>query len=296
MWMRASGPGIGDAIFLSAVAHEIKKQTGEFVGLACEHRELYDNNPDVDRVAGIVQEIRCAPDESWNRVAQNHEPLCFPELHDQGSIQEHNVQFMCRKYGIKPPAWEDLRQYMYLKDEELIDGSDYITISTGTSAFTPNKLWFGFENLVRLLRKHFKVYQLAGPKEEELDCDKVLHLPLRKVAAYIKNALLHICCVTGTMHIASAVGTRSVVIFGGRERAKITGYHNNINIETSPPQGCAPCWLVQPCPHGVHRDGKFIKPCLDMMITPERVYQQVRNALGSEPSSFPASGRYPLLL
>ena len=31
--MMAMQPGIGDAIFLSSLAHEIKKQTGKFVGI-----------------------------------------------------------------------------------------------------------------------------------------------------------------------------------------------------------------------------------------------------------------------
>ena len=118
------------------------------------------------------------------------------------------------------------------------------------------------------------VYQLIGPDDKKLPrCDKHLHLPLREVAAYIKGAQRHICGVTGLMHVASGVGTKSIVIYGGRELPNMTGYSNNINIQSNPP--CAPCWIVPNCPYGFSKNGRFHKPCLEM-ITPEMVWEQLK--------------------
>ena len=128
IWLKVNGPGIGDAVFLTAVAHELKK-TGMRVGCVSHHNELYHNNPDID-----------------NYATDCPESIDFPELHQQHLIQEHNVQFMCRKLGLVPPRWEEIRQYIYLKAEEQINySSPYITIHAGTGNWTPNKQWHQFD-------------------------------------------------------------------------------------------------------------------------------------------------------
>ena len=50
------------------------------------------------------------------------------------------------------------------------------------------------------------------------------------------------------MHLANAVGTRSVIIFGGREDPKLTGYPDNINLFDAGIE-CSPCWKVEECLH-----------------------------------------------
>ena len=47
------------------------------------------------------------------------------------------------------------------------------------------------------------------------------------------------------MHLARAVETRSVIIYGGREKAWQSGYPCNENIETNPI--CSPCWQNNGC-------------------------------------------------
>jgi ADP-heptose:LPS heptosyltransferase len=47
------------------------------------------------------------------------------------------------------------------------------------------------------------------------------------------------------MHLARAVKTRSVIIYGGRIKAWQSGYPCNENIETNPP--CSPCWQNNNC-------------------------------------------------
>ena len=47
------------------------------------------------------------------------------------------------------------------------------------------------------------------------------------------------------MHLARSVDTRSVIIYGGKEKAWQSGYPCNENLETSP--NCSPCWQNNQC-------------------------------------------------
>jgi ADP-heptose:LPS heptosyltransferase len=62
------------------------------------------------------------------------------------------------------------------------------------------------------------------------------------------------------MHIAAAVGTPAVVIYGGYIDPVATGYPGHIHLYS--PVECAPCWLRVPCP--------YAKKCLHQ-ITPDQV-------------------------
>jgi Glycosyltransferase family 9 (heptosyltransferase) len=83
---------------------------------------------------------------------------------------------------------------------------------------------------------------------------------LPELVAAIAAADLIIALDTGPMHIAAAVGTPAVVIYGGYIDPVCTGYPGNINLYSA--VECAPCWMREPCPHG--------KKCLHM-ITPAQV-------------------------
>jgi ADP-heptose:LPS heptosyltransferase len=70
---------------------------------------------------------------------------------------------------------------------------------------------------------------------------------------------------SGPMHIAAAVGTPSVVIYGGYTDPECTGYAGNINLYSPVP--CAPCWLRSPCPYD--------KKCLHQIL-PNQVEAAVK--------------------
>ncbi len=91
--------------------------------------------------------------------------------------------------------------------------------------------------------------------------------------AAIGAADLHIGPVSGPVHIAAAVGTPAVVIYGGYEHPVCSGYAGNINLYS--PVHCAPCWLVEPCP--------FALECL-RMISPRMVEQSVQELWERTPS------------
>jgi ADP-heptose:LPS heptosyltransferase len=83
---------------------------------------------------------------------------------------------------------------------------------------------------------------------------------LPELIAAIAASDLQVGPITGTVHIAAAMGVPSVVIYGGYEHPDGSSYPGNINLYS--PVTCAPCWLRDPCP--------FDKKCL-RQITPDQV-------------------------
>jgi hypothetical protein len=100
---------------------------------------------------------------------------------------------------------------------------------------------------------------------------------LPQLVATIAAADLLITPDTGPMHIAAAVGTPSVVIYGGYIDPVCTGYPGNINFYS--PVECAPCWLRDPCPFG--------KKCLHQ-ITPDQVEAAVNRLWAAKAARSPA--------
>ncbi len=100
----------------------------------------------------------------------------------------------------------------------------YVVINVSTSS--PSKQWplRNFSALCQLLYKKLNLHIILIGKN--IDCKKVMEsvffplvsvaetFSLSELAALLKNALLHISNDTGPMHIASAVGTPVISIFG----------------------------------------------------------------------------------
>jgi ADP-heptose:LPS heptosyltransferase len=257
----ANGPGIGDAMCLSAVVEEIRKQMPEEkIRMETQFPELYIGNSTIIE-NGYIQS-----------------PKIFTELDHQENIKEHNVQFMCRRLGLIPPEWKNIRQYFYFIESGITPISfkdPFITIHNSPGPWTKNKSWtFSLWNeLVKKIKREtsYKIVQIGGiadPKIPEIDI-YLLGVDLRNICKVLSQAYRHFCCVSGSMHLASACGIPTTVIFGGREKPEITGYSNNVNLVST--VSCAPCWKIDDCPFGKHINNDFIKPCMQE-ISVDMVY------------------------
>lgn len=96
------------------------------------------------------------------------------------------------------------------------------------------------------------IIQLGAPHEEKINnVDYYLNgqTSLEQTALILKNSLCHIDTEGGLVHLARAVHTRSVVMFGPTP-VGMFGYPQNINLE---PKGCRECfwttssWVLE-CP------------------------------------------------
>ena len=78
--------------------------------------------------------------------------------------------------------------------------------------------------------------------------------------------------VSFLMHAAASVDVKSVIIYGGRETPKNSGYDNNINLYQK--IDCSPCWIHE-------EDGEFCVNEMNCMkrIKPSIIYSAVINLL-----------------
>ena len=94
-----------------------------------------------------------------------------------------------------------------------------------------------------ILKEGVDVIQLGIAEEEKLE--GVTHYlngqtSLEETGLLIKHGLCHIDTEGGLVHLANAVHTRCVVLFGPTP-VDFFGYPQNINLE---PSGCKACWFV----------------------------------------------------
>jgi ADP-heptose:LPS heptosyltransferase len=68
---------------------------------------------------------------------------------------------------------------------------------------------------------------------------------IRQTARLLADASFHVGPEGFLMHLARAVDTRSVIIYGGRILPSEIGYPCNENLSVTPP--CSPCWRSNRC-------------------------------------------------
>jgi len=136
------------------------------------------------------------------------------------------------------------------------------------------KCW-PFEHWTELIRKlkesrpWLRIIQLGSRNSRPIpgvDIDLVQRASLAQSAWFIKHAQLHIDGDSGLVHLARALHTPSVVLFGPTDD-QFFGYSHNVNLTAS---GCGNCWWSSPtwlsrCPRGLS------KPECMTSIEPERV-------------------------
>lgn len=156
------------------------------------------------------------------------------------------------------------------------EGLPVITIQRQASSHTPNKNWPDayWDELISLLQPDYIIIEIGQEKtggqtlltKNYLDWRGLTTLP--ELVALLKLADLHVGPVSSPVHIAAAVGTPCVVIYGGYESPVCSHYEGHIQLFTDVP--CAPCWLRTPCPYD--------KKCLSV-ISPTTVLLSIQKML-----------------
>jgi len=132
-----------------------------------------------------------------------------------------------------------------------------VVVNRSASDWTPNKEWPDeyWDALEARLAARATVIDIGAQTNRATTRPDGSYLDLRgqttlpELIAAIAAADLHVAPITGTVHIAAAVGLPSVVIYGGYEHPDCTIYPGNIGFYS--PVECAPCWLRTPCPFGM---------------------------------------------
>ena len=255
--------GLGDVLMCTPAIREIKR-----LNPSCRIN-FYTDFPDLVEGLPFIDRVRPMAEQPEGYIWLNYEFSLPPHRHlariigDQVGVDVRDVRPSC---AVRPDLVERFRS----------EWSDlprpHVAITRRANSYTPNKDWPDpyWEALVARLAARGTVIDVGGPTTEPRAAPAGSHVDLRgrtslpELVAAIAAADLFIAPDTGPMHIAGAVGTPAVVIYGGYIHPNSTAYPGNINFYS--PVECAPCWLVEPCPYG--------KKCLHM-ITPDQVLSAV---------------------
>jgi ADP-heptose:LPS heptosyltransferase len=160
-----------------------------------------------------------------------------------------------------------------------------IVVNRYSSTLTPNKDWADacwVELIDRMCRAGMSVVETGHPNPATAGVPRGGYEDLRgrttlaDVSAILAAADAHVGPSSGPHHMAAAVGTPAVVIYGGFEHPVGTAYPGNVDLYTQLP--CSPCWLTTPCPIG--------KECLKR-ITPAAVFAAIQGLVERRDARIP---------
>lgn len=214
------------------------------------------------------------------------------------AVEFHN-QFI-RAVGIEPSAH---RPEIFLTDDEKREARIYLqwldyedrpldmtkpVVGLHPGATWPAKRWSAerFAALADLLTAKLgaQVIVTAGPNDDEAVARMLKHsftsvkvlrnLPLRQLAAVLAHCSAYVANDNGTMHIAAAVGTPTVGIFGpGEENIWFPYAHDEGHAALRRDVPCHPCHL-----DFCNREGDGYMECMRLLAVDD-VFDAVRNAL-----------------
>ena len=172
----------------------------------------------------------------------------------------------------------DLRPYIYLLPSEIEKGRLYspqaVIHSAGLAAMK-NKQWPAerYQAVADDLRKDVQWIQLGMADDPPIRgaLDLRGRTTLRESAAIVANSSVFLGEAGFLMHVARAVNTRAVIVYGGREEPMVSGYRANENIVGH--TDCSPCWQRTRCDFG--------RECMQI-IEPELVAAAIRRQLQLE--------------
>jgi hypothetical protein len=253
--------GLGDDLFVNTIAYHYWQERGRKVLVAGAHREIFRGNPGV----WVVPTSQQKHAHKFGRILEKAgilEPLIYMEYQPYAPrdgafkpLSAHILKLLADKVGLRDAPKKPV---LFLSRDELkknalpTDGKPWLAMqSSGITRMTSHKNWFPerYAELADRLRHEFRVVQLGLPDDPALDCDLDLRgkISPRAAAAVIASCETCVFQVGYLMHAATAIGARSVIIYGGFEAPWESGYDVNINLFTRLP--CSPCWLRGPCPY-----------------------------------------------
>lgn len=276
------GHGFGDNLMVTAVIAGIKKEYPDMRIFVLTKRrwEIFENNPFIAACYNARTIMKKNP-----AIYKRAIPLSEYTYADFRNAKEvkHMIDIMYDLIGIKVQK-RIYQPEIYLTQKEL-DWRKWrlqrlarplvaVAPSGKITTKIPNK-FYEFEKwqkLAALLKKaDITVIQVGDKREGPLleGAINYRNLGYRKTASVLRRCDAVITHVSGIMHLATAVGTPCITIYGGTEDPLVSGYPCNINITTDLP--CAPCWLEKPCDKPVCKD----------MLTGELIMQKLNELLNS---------------
>ena len=303
-------PGaIGDVLMGAYAARKLKEEDpARPVHFATQIGALLENNPDVDEILSLEDAERRLGEGLYDDARKLQYPVlepaglkteCAPHRHHdypQNEIPYHLAALFAECAGIdglheiKPGSFK-----IHFTTEEILKARDvlddlgvhrFMTLQTA-AGWSRYKEWYNdqWREVVKHLSDEGEVVvHLGGRGDVPLwqpgdRPDGYISLidsyPIRISAAIIKLAKMHLGVDSVLTHVAAAVETPQVVLWGSTS-AKGSGYSDNENVVAPPEQGCQPCYR-ETHPGSVHPKGPcpFDHACMKR-ITVEAVLDAIR--------------------
>lgn len=270
------GGSPGDDLLATAVVRQWRTVHGSRPWYLTHHTPLFDGHPDIGLTLDYSPPLAGALSLFGTRRIRL-------KYHDYDARDDrsrapagHIINLMCASAGL--PPLEDPAPVLALSPGEIAARglpAPYVAVQSSVRSAAmaiANKEWppERMQEVVTRLRARIAVVQLGSATDPPLEGARDLRgkTTLRQAAAVLSKASAFIGMVGFLMHAARAVGTPSVIVFGGREHPTQSGYPGNENLFTA--MECSPCWLWNRCP--------FDRECL-ARITPVHVVEAVDRVL-----------------
>lgn len=232
IFIKSFSSAIGDSLLLSLLLPHLREiYPDKKIIVKTAHPELFLNNP--------------YPDWVTNRHFKTTSKFIRPKYHIFPGKTESIYLQMMKYFGFNFKSFPEI----YLSTEEINNAKqefnfEYIAICPiGKQKFSGNRKEWGFDNFQKIVNafpeQNFVQIGLASDKLLENVYDG-RGKKIRESAAIIYSAKFFVGLEGGLMHIAKAVGKRSVIIYGGVIAEESSGYEENINISSD--IACSPCF------------------------------------------------------
>jgi ADP-heptose:LPS heptosyltransferase len=269
--------GFGDHLMLAAVIEGVKAEHPELrVRVAADHPEIFWHNPNVEHVIGVHRLRKRYPDEYARYREVERRPPAARYMQVSGHLLDDmydSVGVPLRSRPHMPRIYLTWLERRYGRTAQRLPRPRIAVAPHGTvDVKLPNKVYPPDQWLAlgqRLVAEYGSVLHVGSSAEGPLLPGAVdfRDLGYRRTASVLKRCDLLVTHVGGIMHLGTAVGVPTVVLYGAAEHPAISGYPWNRNLYT--PIECGPCWLQEPCSH---------HSCM-RRLTPDVVLEEVRTAL-----------------
>jgi len=250
------GEAPGDDLMATAVLAQWRAVRGTRPWYLTRHPGLFAHNPDVGLVLDYEPELAGALSGlGVPRVRLRYHTYDAATDRMVGTPRVHVINLMCESAGL--PRLAEPAPLFFFADGERpprAPSPRLVIQSSVMAARFPilNKEWIPgrLQEVVDALSADAEIVQIGSAGDPPLHgaTDLRGRTSMRESAAVLAAAWGFIGLIGFPMHLARAVGTPSVVVFGGREHPTEAGYPGNRNLFTE--MHCSPCWFLNHCPYG----------------------------------------------
>jgi hypothetical protein len=248
------GEAPGDDLLATAVVRQWRHVHGTRPWYLTRHPSLFAGNQDVGLVLDYSPELAGALSvfgvPRRRLTYHRYDPSTDRSVAPEGI---HIINLMCQAAGL--PSIADPAPIISLSPDEIARSSRprIIVQSSVMGATMPirTKEWSvdRMQAVVDAFHDDVETLQLGTAADPPLAhvADYRGRTTIREAAGLLAGASVFVGLVGFLMHLARAVDTPSVIVFGGREHPSQSGYPGNRNLFTQLP--CSPCWYWNHCPY-----------------------------------------------